>query len=318
MKLKILLLILIIVLFYGLQSCEDNFSPYGNYEKQYSLNCIIRGDTSLQITTLFKSIPPSENISQHNINDYFIKDAFIRLWSGNDEIYYLRDTVVTDSDSSEINKYYYTNILEPKNNSELEIDALLPDGNRLKSKTTIPNKVKIDNERTTEIISLDVGSKISFAWISDNVTQVYIPTLSLYYKVKSGERTKLKILEIPWKYELENEKEVGINRPPSKDQYIEYSMKNIVRALEQISENVNKENITILSVILELKILDENLSAYYLSSGRLFDNYSVRLDMKDFSNITGGYGVFGSFIVQQKAILFSDEYLLTFGYTQEN
>ena len=68
----------------------------------------------------------------------------------------------------------------------------------------------------------------------------------------------------------------------------------------------------------EIKVFDKNLSTYYLSSGRLFDNYSVRLDTKDFSNISGGYGIFGSFIVQKISVLFSDEYLSIFGLKQSN
>lgn len=314
MRHKSLFIILIFILFLLLQSCEDNFNPYGQFEKKYSLNCIIRGDTSLQVITVFESSSPNENMLEPNINEHFVNDAFIRLWSGNDEIYYLRDTAVTNSSSNEINKFYYTNILKPKNNAQLEIDALLPDGNRLKSKTIIPNKVKPDVERTTDIISSDIGDIVTFAWLSDNVYQIYIPTLSLYYKEKTQNGIKIKTINIPWKYQNENGKEVAIDKPPSKSQQVEYSLKNIEKVLIQLGKNVNKENITILSIILELKIFDKNLSTYYLSSGRLFNDYSVRLDEKDFSNISGGYGIFGSFIVQQMAILFSDEYLITLGY----
>ena len=223
MKQKASYLIFIIILLSALQSCEDNFSPYGDFDKKYSLNCIVRGDTSLQVTTLFESFSPNKNTSKQNINDYFVNDAFIRLWSGNDEIYYLRDTVLTDSDSNSISKYYYANIIKPKSSTELEIEALLPDGNRLKSKTTIPNEVKKDVARTTEIISNDVKDKITFAWISDNVDQIYIPTLSLYYKERIGDRTYLKIIEIPWKYQTENGIEVAINKPPSKTLIMEIS-----------------------------------------------------------------------------------------------
>ena len=65
---------------------------------------------------------------------------------------------------------------------------------------------------------------------------------------------------------------------------------------------------------LELKVFDKNLSTYYLASGRLFDNYSIRLDSKDFSNISGGSGIFGSFIVQKMSIVFAFEFLAVYGY----
>jgi hypothetical protein len=318
MKQKLLFLIFIIVLFSALQSCEDNFNPYGEYEKKYSLNCIIRGDTSLQIVTVFESFSPNENISEQNINNYFVNNASIRLWSGTEEIYYLRDTVVSVTDSIKINKFYYANILKPTKNAVLEIDALMPDGIRLKSTTVIPNQVVKDTSRTTKIISSQTTDKITFVWFPNSRDQMYSTDLSIYYYDLTGGHSVLKKIQIPWNYLNENGKEVPINMPPSKTPLIEYSMKNIEQTLKSIGENVNKENITILSAILELKVFDENLSTYYISSGRLFDNYSIRLDTKDFSNISGGYGIFGSFIVQKMPILFSNEYLSIFGYKQQN
>ena len=84
--------------------------------------------------------------------------------------------------------------------------------------------------------------------------------------------------------------------------------------LNTISEGKNKNNFVILSAILEIKVFDKNLSAYYLSVGRLVDDYSIRLDSREFSNIQGGFGIFGSYYNQKMAIVFDDEYLKILGY----
>jgi len=68
---------------------------------------------------------------------------------------------------------------------------------------------------------------------------------------------------------------------------------------------------------LELRVFDKNLSAYYLSVNRLNGDYTVRLDAKEFSNINGGYGIFGSFTDQKIAILFDNDYLTRFNFYQK-
>ena len=314
MKRKILFLVFIVISVFSVQSCEENFSSNGEFEKKYSLNCVVRGDTNLQITSIFTSFSPEENPSTQNANDYFVENAFVRLWCGNDEIYYLKDTLTNDSDSTKINRFYYTDSFNPKFGVELEIEALLPDGNRLKSKTYMPNKVRTDLEKTTAIISPDVGDKITFSWLTDDLDQIYIPTLSLYYREKIGDKNELRIVKIPWKYQIENGKEVLLDKPPTRTPQVEYEVEIIDRILRNIADTKNADYITILSLILELKVLDKNLSAYYLASGRIFDNYSIRLDSKDFSNISGGSGIFGSFIVQKMSLGFAYEFLAVYGY----
>ena len=66
--------------------------------------------------------------------------------------------------------------------------------------------------------------------------------------------------------------------------------------------------------MLELYVFDRNLSGYYASVGKIGDSFSIRLDEIDFSNVEGGFGVFGSYISQKLAIAFDEEYINSFGY----
>jgi hypothetical protein len=65
-------------------------------------------------------------------------------------------------------------------------------------------------------------------------------------------------------------------------------------------------------------MLDRNLSAYYSSVAKIGDSFSLRLDEVDFSNIEGGFGIFGSLNVQKLVMFFREGYLEeNFGYRNE-
>jgi len=312
------LLILFLISLLILESCDETFSPYGKFEQKYSLNCIVRADTNFQVTTLFQSYSSNDNTPSQNRSASFVHNAFIRLWRGNDDIYVLKDSTIKESDtlhtSTPINFYYAKNFV-PHQNDNLEIEVLLPNGNRLRSKTKVPDLVIKDLVKTSASIPPISGNMVTFAWRSSEADEIFVPTLFLIYRQKVGERLIQKKVQIPWKYVNENGEEVGINRPPTRNQLVQYSMENIERVLKSISEgDNNKNNYFILSALLEIKIFDRNLSAYYLSTGRITDIYSVSLDSQDYSNINGGFGVFGSILEQKMAILFDNDYLAKFGY----
>jgi hypothetical protein len=85
--------------------------------------------------------------------------------------------------------------------------------------------------------------------------------------------------------------------------------------MREISEgDPDKERYKILSLMIEITVLDHNLSSFY-SAGRLqSDGYSITVDQADYTNITGGLGIFGSYIKRVSAIRISRDYIMSFGY----
>jgi len=306
MKRKIILYFLFVTGIFFHSGCDEPFSPYGEFQKRYYLNCIVRADTNLQITTLYQSYAPNNKSAAENRTATFIHNSAIRLWRGNDDIYFFRDS------STENSNYYFSKGLIPHPGDNLEIEVILPDGNRLRAKTKAPEKVKKDDKKTSEIIPIRGQDYITFAWKPNVVGQIFVPNLYIYYKeeINGLEVTKKEL--VPWQYV--NGK--GINRPPLKDSEINFNLENIEKILKQIGKGKDKNKIEILAAILELRVFDKNLSAYYLSVKRISNDFTVRLDSREFSNIQGGFGIFGSFIEQKIAILFDNEYLTKFDFHQ--
>jgi len=170
--------------------CENNFNPKAPYDERYSLNCIIRGDTSFHVATLYQSYDVPNMDPYENKNDYFIDGAFIRMWRGNDEIYVFKDSSKQRIDTSRYNtdlKYYYIKDFVPNEGDSLEIEALLPNGRRLYSNTKIPQKVERNEEESDMEVIQDYKEYLKTKWLIKNRDQVYLPKLLIdYFVIENG------------------------------------------------------------------------------------------------------------------------------------
>lgn len=299
-------------------SCDDNFSPKASYDERYSLNCIIRGDTSFHVATAFKSYDVPNIDPYENKKDLFIDGAFIRMWRGNDEIFIFRDSSMDRTDKSRYNtdnKYYYISDFVPNEGDILDIEALLPNGRRLRSSTIIPNGVERNKENSDLILTRRLADYLRTSWIIKNRDQVYLPKLLIDYFVnENGVDVRQKKI-IPWKKLPDGNDSKYIYPVPSRDYLIDYGVDIIKEAMEDISKNVTeKSKYTIISLRLELSIFDENLSTYYFTVGLDDNSFAAGLDEGDYSNIENGFGIFGSFFTQNFKIDLDKGYVNSFGY----
>jgi len=315
---KLIYLITIVSSLLIVNSCDDNFSPIEKYDPRYSLNCIVGADTNLQIATAYQSYAVTTTDPYQNHDDPFIHNAFIRLWRG-DDVFVFNDSSSVRIDTTRYNtpiSYYFIDNFKANSGDSLEIEALLPNGNRLRSKTKVPSEVQKNFSHSTNSIPPEDSNSVEFAWYPNVESQIFVATGTLLYQQLINGTKITKSVRIPWKYIVDEGQELPINKPPAQESFIKFDLSTIEKVLRSISEgDEHKENYFILSIIVDIKVFDKNLSAYYSSVGKIFDNFSIRLDNPDFSNINGGFGVFGSFIEQKMVTLFDTEYLFkTFGY----
>lgn len=311
-------IILIVLALYG---CDESFSPKGDYQERFALFAIMRADTNLQVVTLYHSYDVKGLDPFENKEDPFISNAFVRIWKNKDDVYILKDSSIErriEQRYSSAAKYYYTDSLIPEKNDKLEIEALLPNGRRLKAETQIPYIVDTDYSLTDGTIPVKGRNNIIVAWRPREENIIYAPQLTIIYKkVENGVAT-LHHKIIPQKYLIVDGKEIAIYPQPSNKTYVEYEKEALDRAFAEISEgDPNKSSYRILTLITKILIYDRNLSAYYSSSNKFGDDYSVRVDESDFSNVEGGFGVFGSYSVKKIVQFFDLDYIKSFGYILE-
>lgn len=317
MKKYFVLAVIIILPFISL-SCDENFSPKTDFIKQYALFCIVDGDTSYQYAFIEKSY----NVQGLDPSDYtgnpFVQDAGVTI-KYDDHEYSLRDS------SSLINNkefdFYYTDSVRPDPGKMMEIKAVLSDGKILTGTTITPKSGNLsfqyqDVRSDTYIEQKDEG--LSFIWHifgEDTTGILYLPKLVVNYFKKENGIDFLYHKEVPISY-FRNGDQYLPNFPiVTSDYYLNYEMDALNRAMSEISYgDSNKFNYTIIDADFELLLLDNNLAPYYLTIQTFLDGFTVILDQQDYSNIDGGFGVFGSFFRRVHHLSFSPDYVNSFGY----
>lgn len=305
-------------------ACNDNIEPFGESNEKYVLNCIIRSDTNYQVLTIAKSYPATSYNPYENTVDPSIKGAVIRLWEGNDKVTFFRDTTVA-RDSATLYKtpfsLYYAYGIQPAQNTVLEIEAILPSGKKLTASGTTPLKPEFrklgQGGDGDSIVPPPVNTSVMARWGLTAAPRgtVYLPRVYIAYKVPENGVLVRKMKLVPKGYFMYNGVEYaehfGLSNSPIA--YIE--MSTITRAMQEISAgDSDKGKYIIYSLVVDVLSLDNNLSAYYNATNKNKDPFAVKLYETDYSNITGGFGVFGISFLAGELIDISYNYVKSFGY----
>jgi hypothetical protein len=311
-------LLFIPVLFLLFVSCEDNLNPYGELKDRYVLNCIIRGDTTFQTATLTRNYQVDNFDPYSNTNDVNINNALIRIWNGDDKVSLLKDTTVNRPEGDKYKTpytVYKTDKLLPRPNSSIDIEAILPNGKRLTASAKVPEAISIDESISDKVIPPSGKNYIKVSWNTSEKNPVFIVRLAIYYFKHEGGEKKRNILTIPINYIQYGDDWIPNYPKPVTELAYSVDMTTINKAMELISkDDPNKSRYEILSCILEVLSLDPELSKYYFATARNRDIYSVKLDETDYSNINGGYGVFGVYMRTYWVLRFTHQYINSFGY----
>ncbi len=310
---RIAIIIFLVSLFFV--SCEENFSPKGEFENKYALTSVIRGDTSLQVVSLYSNYSVEGFDPSVYDENPFYKNADIRLW--------YRDTVYVFKDSSVINPYladstfsfYYLDDFKPEVAGELlEVVATLKNGTRLKASCLTPGRFKFDSQNTSSTIPAVNTPMVNVFWNSDDVGTFYIVRIRVkYFELIDGVSVE-KYMDLPNRI-LSEDESILLYPEPSRAFSISYRQEAINSAMAGISEgDSNKGKFTISNLaVIDVLAMDENLSRYY-SSTLEDNNYTVRVNQSDYSNVEGGFGLFGSLNKSSTNIIIQDEYIRSFGY----
>jgi hypothetical protein len=278
-------------------TCENNFTPIVKFNQQYALNCIIRGDTTLQYAAVLRSFG-KENFSMESA---FVPGALLKLnYEGKD--YFFSDTSSGGPDNV---VYYYLKDFKPAKGKQLKIEADLPDGTVLKSSTQTPDPAILIFEGDKNIPPDNLSSVFSINWrlINYDGEPLYFrPFLYIEYRKNIDGSTVYEQKEVPVQYNTQNGKYVPVYPKISLNSSIEYSLDAISKTLTDLKETDSLSNYDILDARFVLWVYDKNLATYISSTEGYREDFSLRIEAADFTNIQGGYGIFGSFLEYEKRI----------------
>jgi hypothetical protein len=294
-------------------SCDESFSPKAPFKEQYVLNCIIRSDSVSQVAILSKTYDVTGFDPNTNNVDPTISGAQIFLkWKG--KLYQMKDSSIARTDTSRYKgplKFYYTNAIKPTFNDSLEISAIPSPGVFLSSKTKVPYKVFFGN--STSFIKGDEIA-LDIVWTAHDPGLFFLPRTKIIYQKRNEVPVITHSFEVPFTYSNSQGIEVPVYPGISPASSIEYVRTNIDKAMLKISGGDDKSNYRFLRIDFELLIFDQFLAGYISTTNGFFDNLSIRLDEPNYTNITGGLGIFGAYELNTFNISFSDAYLKQLGF----
>lgn len=320
---NIIALILISFTTVLLTNCDDNVNPKTNFKEQYVLNCVLSVDTNYQVATISHSYDVDGYDPNTNKIDPSIKGAKVKVFY-RDSIFVFRDTSIARSSDSKYSSplnFYYTRNLKPSSYSQLRIEATLPNGKVLKAKTESFFLNILYFAKTVDRYPPISSNKITFSWDKINgdnfeSTIYFAPELAIVYQKNENGNWNRYYKKVPIRY-MEN----NPDKPPIYPEIsvgsnsISFDTLAIGIALKEISkDDPQKKNYKIEKALFRLLVLDKNLAAYYSMQKTFLDEFSVRVNQPDFTNIEGGLGVFGIYAIKKSEIQIDASYINKFGY----
>ena len=320
---KIIFLLAAAVSFASFISCDDQVNPKTDFKEVYALNCIIKGDTSYQIATISRSYDVSGYNPMINTTDPFIAGATVKVFY-NDSVFVFRDTSVARTNDPRYTTpihFYYNTKLRPEYTKPIAIQAVLPDGKVLTAQTQTYSLNLFYFSSASTVIPPEglFSNAIQFSWgylsqtNTNKAINYYAPELIISYaKIVNGARVEMQ-KKVPTHYSND---QLPLY-PPVQANINSMSFENaaIDKAMAEISEgDADKQNYIIEKATFRLFVLDKNLSIYYAAQKTFLDEFSIRFNEPDFTNIDGGLGIFGTYNVRQMDLKIKDAYILSFGY----
>jgi len=315
---KSMKILLINLLLFTFISCEEDFNPYGDYIEKFAFTCILKSDQHFQTATLFRSYRPDGYDPLAYTEDPSVIGADIRIWY-NDSVFVFRDTSVTRVDTTRYKtplRYYYNDNFVVGYRKPIELEVLLPNGKRLRSSSVTPDQIDFNDESAVLIPS---GTKqiVQVIWNIQDAETYFLPKMTFRYKQNINGQIVEKSKDVPIKYVDQSGDLVPVYPVPSALVTVVYDLSAITKTLEEISEgDPNKQGYSIYQkLIFTVTALDLPTSRYVSSTSGTIDDLTVSVDVSDYTNIEGGFGLFGSYSMQNYTKLrFLEDYIETFGY----
>ncbi len=310
-----------LVVFLFLFACDDSFNPFGEFEKKHSVYCVLNLDSTNHIVTITEDIF-SDDLNIDNVKtDSFVKNADVKIFY-EDSIYTFHDsttTIVRDGEKRNISFFYLKNVKFSRGN-EINLSIKLENGRKLRSKI-YPSRNIFGSFNTSKVIHDPNEEVFKFSWDYNSEEIIgFLPSLIIKYFAKVSGKYVEKEIEIPTEIYYEDKKLKEIFPRISSRSIINYQNSAIKKTLERISEiEENNSGIVIKNITGRVMVMNEELTRYNSSLKTFLDNFTIKLNPADYSNIHGGQGIFGFIFVLEMQINFWRDYIdyieETLGYT---
>lgn len=320
-------LFLVFFISFGFWGCEENFSPKTETKETLFLYSFLKANdvpppapAIKQVVVITKVYDVEGYDPMLNTVDPTIKDAQVTLTIDNLKNTLTLDSVATDYQNRR-QQYFYSAYLSVQSYDSLIVSAKLSNGKTLTGKTRAPKYLNFEfsypynHGFTTNLNQIIPVYSWTITWYNNNPMHLLFPRMLIKYQQNIGGTKVTKSILVPTSIINRN----GIKEPYYteylKTNNLSYSFDAVDYAMTKLSEgNPNKADYTLLGLYFDIVELDLPLTNYYSATNGYLDAYSIRSDANIYSNISGGFGVFGSMFTSSFYKELDKTYVESFGY----
>lgn len=300
MKKHILNISLVILIATIFLSCDTSFDPKGDFEQAYSLYSVINGDTSLQIATVKSSVDLEGFTARHGESDPSVLGANITIELDGNE-YVLSDSSLPSNERYPYDNevpFYYVDGLQPKAGDSLSIRAVLPNGKILTGLTVVPQNLRFHFTTTRGVITRALSNLYIPEWTINETEVLFAPRLLLnYYIIEEDGSETHHVEEVPQEFVLSDNEAVPVFPNVTKRRQIRYKIDDFISFLTSISEGDSvKSRYYVDKAVLEVLVMNKDFATYFSSINTFDNSFTVQTQPPNYTNISGGNGVFGFYI----------------------
>lgn len=302
-------------------SCKESVSPRGPFVEKYVLYSLINFDTTFQTAYLSRNYEVNSDDPMDNKVDPAMEGAVIKLTVNGSKVYYFKEGVEVRTDTSRYKtpvKYYYIENYKPSSLDKVTISALLMNGVELKSSIVVPPVSNVGFD-FTYYYNPSRAQNLVLSWkvVGSNILTsdcYFAPLLEIVYSKADNPNTKIKI-KTPLYFLPINQTWMPIYPGVIAAGSIHYYQNSIVRMLNSISEGDSlKGNYIVHDCEFSLLVMNQSIATFISAESTFKEEFSVRMEIPDYSNVENGLGVFGAYGRRKTFITIWRPYLESLGY----
>jgi hypothetical protein len=322
-KLYFVILSLLSLMFYSCEDSVEMFAPEAGKDVAYVMNCVMNINASSQMVNITHSYLSDPANPESYTTDPFLSGAQVSLFYRNNEFHFF-ESQMERSDTARYKtprKFYIAQTVPFMGGDSVKLVAKLSNGVVLSSSIEIQhnptvkcNSTAISNRRTTT-----TGYNTEFNWKLDpNTVKYYYPRFVIQYQKLINGVLQPTVYEKDIPSRIIHKKE-GVSIPEYygfiRTNKVNYDFEAVDSAMVSICPDLDsRKQYKPICTVLKLLMYDEPLSQYYTLNNGYMDMVTVRLDESDLTNVSGGKGIFGSYLIYDTNVYFEREYVSQLGF----
>lgn len=277
-------------------ACNEPFQPKGTFEQKMVVYGILNPQTDTQYVRVYTTYDPPAFDPLAVQEDTPVLDAQVTISYGGTTLQ-LRDTTVARSDSSRYQTGIHTFVAYPftvSNATAYSLTVQSPGRGSVSSATTVPGHgfLTVANPAVLSNPSTFPNDEINFTVAPSQGTRGYLLRFFVEYEIQTT-GNPLEQIEVP----QSSDGYARLTRVGGTSARTSFSRSTYVEMIQSVIRTYGLNGIKFTRAIFYLVEVDNALYNYYSVANGFQDNFSIRTDQPDYTNINGGVGVFGSFAV---------------------